>query len=278
MKYKYKTPEEKGRPPYFDQNYGVEFNMQRLDFMFDQLRLVYQDLPSKFFNEKNIYHAFDMLRGHLYSISLENRFNLTNAQIKRLRKPCTLSHVESFSNFISKEYAYVVPHESELLYKKASRVPRYSFTIMDPTVHDNYLELAFKNNEYTYAVGDYIIMYVKAVTSILEDIEYDAPTFNKMMTELYAYGISTRSKAKSTMLPMAVMSKNQEYIDRAMYIIGKDSYIKTLGGYNYSNIDLLIPMGKSQSGYAQIHHEATLREEINNYYGAERLESFSSDK
>ena len=35
---KYKTEAEKNRMPYIEQNYGTVFNMERVDYLFDQLQ------------------------------------------------------------------------------------------------------------------------------------------------------------------------------------------------------------------------------------------------
>lgn len=264
---KYKTEEEKKRKPYFDQNYGTAFNMERLDFLIDQLRIIYKDLPKDFFHDKKIYESFDLLRGHLYSFSLENRFKLTTRELNRMRKTCELSHAESLSQFIRKDKFYIVPDKSELSYNHVSKVERYKMDLLHGAQESCYLKKAFHNMEYMYAVGDYAVMYSLLLDAIMEDINFESKVISGMTNTLFLWGITTCQSANIKLLPFAVMSKDQSLIDRAMIIIGKDRFISLADGLNYGLTSNLIPMGKEQESYVNAKHENELRRQINEYYG-----------
>ena len=264
---KFKTEEEKKRKPYFHQNYGTAFNMERLDYLFDQLRIIYKDLPSNFFNDKKVYESFDLLRGHLYNISLENRFKLTTRELNRMRKTCELSHAESLSQFIRKDKFYIIPSESDLTYKHVSKVDRYTMDLLHGAQESCYLKKSFHNMEYMYAVGEYAVMFALLLDAIIEDINFESKVIGGMTNTLFLWGITTCQTANVKLLPFAVMTKDQWFIERAMLIIGKDRFISIADGLNYGLTSNLIPMGKEQESYVNAKHENELRQRINEYYG-----------
>ena len=139
---KYKTEAEKNRMPYIEQNYGTVFNMERVDYLFDQLSIIHDDLPRKFFYDKKVYESFNLLRGHVYSISLENRFKLTTRELNRMRKPSDVSHKDALSQFICKDKFFVVPSSTDLNILHSSKVDRYEMDLMQSEDEENYLKKA----------------------------------------------------------------------------------------------------------------------------------------
>lgn len=274
---KYKTEEEKKRKPYIAQNYGTSFNMERVEYLFDQLNIIHDDLPRKFFYDKKVYESFNLLRGHVYSISLENRFNLTTRELNRMRKPCELSHKDALSQFIRKDKFYIVPSETDLSILHSSNVDRYEMDLMHGDDEDNYLKKAFQNMEYIYAVGNYAMLMSRLIDAVLKDLDYESKVIGNMTTDLLLWGITTCNAASLKILPFAVMSKDQSLIDRAMFIIGKDRFLKNPDGLNYSLVSNLIPMAREQTGYVNAKHENALQQQINEYYGLND-ESISTNK
>lgn len=244
------------------------------------LDTLFQEVTHKV--SKNIRTDIEKMMIILYGIaskySIEQCWTFTKkSDQKRFTVIPTLTPIEVFKKYI-KHYPTVLSNkidESIFGTNNIKYIEPYVFDGMDETIKSaNYIEQAFHNHLYTYAVYDYTLAVLYTIQQIMNNQDVPKNECDQVFDLLLDLIVACTRRQHYThrdMFSFAIMSKNQDNIDTVMNIVAEEHFISGDKNCHFSLDENLGEMTQPLSGFRKSYHEDTLRKEIFEYYGKSDL-------
>lgn len=263
---------------YLNDFYPIKVNFERVKFIEECFESVSGSLTKE--QRSKFYDMFTIIRGIVYEKSAETRFdNIKPSSMKKMLIEIKLSPKESFE-LLSTDRFIIIPEKSPDIFSNCHRVETYSFDAMNKLNprYNNYLELMFHNNLYTFSVYSYFMELVRSISSIFKvknewkDTQHQSKMSNNSdslknyLVDLYLEFSKLRSNMIQHLFSSAILTRNQENIDLVMKHMASEFYI-TGNEIEYSMDNNFAEMRDGKSvGLRHGDHSTIMLQEIKSYY------------